>query len=67
MKVDLFKRVTTYDDHGKQKTATAFFLLCGDALIQIEIKCRKTRDNPFDPDYSTNKRIVAAFADTLIE
>ena len=67
MKVDLLKRVTTYDDHGTQKTATAFFLLCGDALIQIEVKCRKTKDNSFDPDYSTNKRIVVAFADMLIE
>lgn len=68
MQVQLFKKVGTYTDKkdGKEKPFTNFYVMCGDALVPVEVcyfpnpKC-----DDRDPQYNGRKQVLSAFASTL--
>lgn len=68
MQVDLLKKQVNYKDkEGKEKTATNFYLRCGDnMLVPIEIKYFPDENN-VDKAYGARKTVLSAFASVLPE
>lgn len=72
MTVELFKREVKYNEKkdgketGKEKTATNFFVRCGDNLIPVEVKyfSNPKCDNR-DPNYAGRIAVMSAFAAEL--
>ena len=63
--VDLFKKQVKYKDkEGVEKTATNFYLRCGDVLVPIEIKYFPDENN-VDKAYGARKTVLSAFANVL--
>lgn len=72
MTIDLFKREVKYKEKkngvetGKEKTATNYFVKCGDNLIPVEVKYfpnPKCEDR--DPNYAGRCAVMSAFAEEL--
>ena len=62
----LFKKNSTYKDKdGNEKTATNFYLKCGDELIPIEVRYYEGKDGTPDPNYRSRKSVLSAFAEVL--
>ncbi|MBR5388387.1 MAG: hypothetical protein IK147_02850 [Clostridia bacterium] len=56
--VDLFKKQVKYKDkEGAEKTATNFYLRCGDMLVPIEIKYFPGENN-VDRAYGGRKTVL---------
>ena len=63
--VDLFKKQVKYNDkEGKEKTATNFYLRCGDVLVPIDIKYFPD-ESGVDKGYGARKTVLSAFANVL--
>lgn len=64
--VGLFKKVGKYTDKkdGKEKTFVNFYVLCGDALIPVEVKFFENEEGK-DYQYSGRKAVLAAFSEVL--
>ena len=68
MMVKLFKRNVEYTTAtGEVKTATNYFLQCGDVLVPIEVKFFADRVTGEDKNYRTRRTLMSAFAEELPE
>ena len=66
--VKLFKKKTNFTDKdGKERTATKFYVQCGDVLIPIEVTYFKSSDGVPDKAYPSRKQVLSAFAENLPE
>ncbi|WP_251612067.1 hypothetical protein [Pumilibacter muris] len=66
--VKLYKKLATYKDkNGEEKTATNFFVGCGDQLIPVEVKFFEDKETGADKNYRVRKTLLSAFAETLPE
>ena len=66
MELQLFKKNVKYKDKdGNEKTATNFYLKCGDALVPIEVKFFANKDTGKDNQYLGRKSVLSAFAADL--
>ena len=66
--VKLLKQNVKYNDkkdENKEKTATNFYLQCGDALVPIEVKFFPSKEDGKDKQYVSRKTVLSAFADVL--
>ena len=69
MQVNLYKRNVEYTNQdGEVKTATNYFVQCGDVLVPVEVKYfpNPKLDNR-DPGYSARFAVLRAFATPLPE
>ena len=66
--VKLFKKKATYTSKkdNTEKTATNFYVMCGDKLIPIKVKFFGGDDGQ-DSGYSSRVSVLSAFADELPE
>ncbi|MBQ6922902.1 MAG: hypothetical protein IJQ66_07425 [Clostridia bacterium] len=65
MMVDLFKKQVKYiDKEGKEKTATNFYLRCGDTFVPVEVKFFPDVKGE-DKGYGARKTVLSAFASVL--
>lgn len=72
--VKLYKKLAKYTGKEKdaktgeekevEKTATNFYVKCGDMLVPIDVKYFGSGDNP-DKNYRSRKSVMSAFADEL--
>lgn len=65
MQVNLLKIETEYvdrKDNNKTKTATSFFVECGDELIGVQVVYYKNKNGEPDKTYLSRKAILSAFA-----
>ena len=68
MKVELFKRIVEYTNkEGETKTATNFFVQCGEVLVPVEVKFFEDKKTGEDKNYRTRKTLMSAFAEELPE
>lgn len=68
MQVELFKKMAKYEDQeGKERTATNFFVKCGDVMVPVEVKYFEDKQTHEDRNYRQRKSIMSAFADELTE
>lgn len=68
MMVKLFKRNVEYTTAtGEVKTATNYFLQCGDVLVPIEVKFFADKATGEDKNYRTRRTLMSAFAEKLPE
>ena len=60
----LYKKLVPYTDKktNEEKTATNFYVMCGDRLIAIEVTNFSTQTKP-DKDYLSRKSVMSAFAE----
>ncbi len=68
--VTLLKKNVKYidkKDNNKEKTATNFYLQCGDSLIPIEVKFFADAATGKDNQYIGRKSVMSAFAEQLPE
>ena len=67
--VKLFKKLAKYVDKkdGKEKTATNFYIQCGDQNIPVEVKYYEDPETHTDPNYRARKTVLSAFADLFPE
>lgn len=64
--VKLFKKLATYKDKdGNEKTATNFFVQCGDVLVPVEVKYFEDKETGQDYNYRSRKTLLSAFAELL--
>ena len=74
--VSLYKKLVTYPSKVKdektgvekevEKTATNFYVKCGDMFVPVELKYFGTKENP-DKNYGARKSVMSAFAEDLPE
>ena len=68
MQLELFKRMAQYTDKdGKERTATNFFLKCGNELVPVEVKFFADRETGEDKNFRVRKTLLSAFAADLPE
>ena len=68
MQVNLYKRNVNYTNQdGEVKSATNFFVRCGDELIPVEVKYFKDKETGEDKNYRVRKSLMSAFAEELPE
>ena len=67
MEIKLFKKETTYADKstGEARSATRFFIQCGDALIPVQVTFFENPETGKDAQYASRKAILKAFAAEL--
>lgn len=66
--VELFKKKSKYNDKdGQEKTATNFYVKCGDVLVPVEVKYFPDKDTNHDTGYASRKAVLSAFAEELPE
>ena len=66
MMVGLYKKKVKYQNAQKEeKTATNFFVKCGDVLVPVEVKYFENKATGQDSHYSNRKTLLAAFAEEL--
>ncbi len=68
MQVNLIKIETQYvdkKDNNKTKTATSFFVECGDELIGVQVVYYKNKNGEPDKTYLSRKAILSAFASPM--
>lgn len=68
MQVNLIKVETEYvdkKDNNKTKTATSFFVECGDELIGVQVVYYKNKNGEPDKTYLSRKAILSAFASPM--
>ena len=68
MEVKLFKKNVGYKTQtGEEKTATNYFLQCGDVLVPVEVKFFADKVTGEDKNYRTRRTLMSAFAAELPE
>lgn len=65
--VKLFKRISHYEKDGENKTATNFFVQCGDANIPIEVKYFEDKKTGKDNQYLGRKMVLSSYAEEIPE
>ena len=65
--VKLFKQISHYEKDGETKTATNFFVLCGDVLVPVEVKYFENKATGKDNQFLGRKMILASYAEMLPE
>lgn len=65
--VKLFKQISHYEKNGETKTATNFFVLCGDVYVPVEVKYFENKETGKDNQFLGRKMILASYAETLPE
>lgn len=66
--VKLFKKQVEYQNKdGEDKTATNFFVQCGDVMVPVEVKYFENKDTGRDDRYRERKVLMSAFAEELPE
>ena len=64
--VKLFKKQVEYQNKdGEDKTATNFFVQCGDVMVPVEVKYFENKDTGRDDRYRERKVLMSAFAEEL--
>ena len=68
MVVKLYKKHVDYTTRdGEVKTATNFFVECGDVLVPVEVKFFEDKETKQDKNYRTRRTLMSAFAEELPE
>ena len=68
MQVKLFKKNVEYTTQaGEKKTATNYFVECGDVLVPVEVKYFEDKQTGEDKNYRTRRTLMSAFAEELPE
>lgn len=68
MQVKLYKKVVNYTNQdGEVKTATNYFVECGDVFVPVEVKYFEDKKTHEDKNYRTRKTLMSAFAEELPE
>lgn len=64
MQVNLYKRNVEYTNQdGEVKTATNYFVQCGDVLVPVEVKYFEDKQTGEDKNYRTRRSLMSAFAE----
>ncbi|MBQ8658724.1 MAG: hypothetical protein IJ506_06275 [Clostridia bacterium] len=63
--VKLFKQISHYEKDGETKTATNFFVQCGDTNIPIEIKYFENKQTGKDTQYLGRKMVLSSYAEEI--
>lgn len=64
LEVKILKQKSSYVKDGEERTATNFFIDCGDERIPIEVKFFPSIDGK-DYAFVSRKRVLSAFAESL--
>lgn len=68
MQVELYKKNVEYTTNsGEKKTATNYFVKCGDVLVPVEVKYFEDKVTHEDKQYRTRRTLMSAFAEELPE
>lgn len=66
MQVGLFKEISNYtDSDGVEKTATNFYVQCGDAKVPIEVKYFKNKETGKDSSFLGRKMVLSSYAEEV--
>ena len=66
--VKLLKKISNYTDKdGNERTATNFFVECGDVLVPVEVKYFEDKETGRDDRSRERKVLMSAFAEELPE
>lgn len=65
--VKLFKRISHYEKDGENKTATNFFVQCGDTNIPVEVKYFEDKKTGKDNQYLGRKMVLSSYAEEIPE
>lgn len=64
--VKLFKQHSSYTDKdGKERTATNFYVQCGDTRIPVEVKFFENKETGRDPQYVGRKMVLSSYAEDI--
>lgn len=63
--VKLFKQISHYEKDGETKTATNFFVQCGDTQIPVEVKYFENKETGRDNQYLGRKMVLSSYAEEL--
>ena len=64
--VKLYKKMSKYvGNDGEEKTATNFYVGCGDVLVPVEVKFFEDKKTGTDPRYRERRVVMSAFAEEL--
>ena len=63
--VKLYKKMATYVKDGEERTATNFYIKCGDALVPVEVRYFENKETGRDDRYRERKVLMSAFAEDL--
>ena len=67
-KVELFKKQVKYTDSSNQeKTATNFYIQCGNELVPVQVRFFPKGEDNRDPLYAGRKMMLSSYADNLPE
>ncbi len=68
MQVELYKKNVEYTTQaGEKKTATNYFVGCGNVLVPVEVKFFEDKETHTDKNYRTRRTLMSAFAEELPE
>lgn len=68
MQVELFKKQSKYvDKDNVERSATRFYVQCGETLVPIEVTYFKDKETGKDAQYSGRREVMKAFANNLPE
>ena len=68
MQVELFKKQSKYvDKDNVERSATRFYVQCGEVLVPIEVTYFKDKETGKDSQYSGRREVMKAFANNLPE
>lgn len=65
--VKLFKQISHYEKDGETKTATNFFVQCGDMNIPVEVKYFENKETGKDNQYLGRKMVLSSYAEEIPE
>ena len=65
--VKLFKQISHYEKDGEIKTATNFYVLCGDVRVPVEVKYFEDKQTGRDNQYLGRKMVLSSYAEEIPE
>ena len=65
--VKLFKQISHYEKDGETKTATNFYVLCGDVRVPVEVKYFEDKKTGRDNQYLGRKMVLSSYAEEIPE
>ena len=65
--VKLFKQISHYEKDGETKTATNFYVLCGDIRVPVEVKYFEDKQTGRDNQYLGRKMVLSSYAEEIPE
>ncbi len=65
--VQLFKQISHYEKDGEQRTATNFFVQCGDVRVPVEVKFFENKETGKDPQFAARKAVLSSYAENIPE